>query len=168
MPSWYIPWRRIIQWHDKGVRSFVFENYFAIFGWRSFRLRYNVITNRIAPKANWFHDDLITWKYCPHYQPVVWWIHGGHRCITIKRVSDADLWYFFVVSLNKLLKKYWTLMCRACPVWCLFEFRFMAVWLFRVCLCICIWMLIDLLLTIPWTNFAKRLSSYQSKMMLHT
>ena len=45
------------------------------------------------------HDNIITWKCYPHYWPFV-------REIPLQRTSNAELCYFFVISLKKLLNKY--------------------------------------------------------------
>ena len=41
------------------------------------------------------HDDVIKWKHFPRYWPFVKGIHRwGHRCISLIKASDADLWCF--------------------------------------------------------------------------
>ena len=48
------------------------------------------------------HDDVIKWKHFPRYWPFV---RGIHRWIPRTRASDAELWCFFDLYLNKRLSK---------------------------------------------------------------
>ena len=52
------------------------------------------------------HDDVIKCKHCPRYWPFVW---GIHRSLWIPhtKASDAELWCFFYLRLNKRWGKQW-------------------------------------------------------------
>ena len=50
------------------------------------------------------HDDVTKWKNFPHYWPFVWGIHRS-RWIPRTKASDAELWCFFDLRLNKRLSK---------------------------------------------------------------
>ena len=51
-----------------------------------------------------FHDDVIKWKHFPRCWPFVWGIHRS-RWIPRTKASDAELWCFFHLRLNKRLSK---------------------------------------------------------------
>ena len=46
------------------------------------------------------HDDVIKWKHLPRYWPFVR-ESTGHRWILLTKASDAELWCFFDLRLNK-------------------------------------------------------------------
>ena len=50
------------------------------------------------------HDDVIKWQYFPRYWPFVRGIHRS-RWIPHTKASDAELWCFFDLRLNKRLNK---------------------------------------------------------------
>ena len=50
------------------------------------------------------HGDVIKWKYFPHYFPL-WRQSTGHRWIPLTKASDAELWCFLDLRLNKRLSK---------------------------------------------------------------
>ena len=50
------------------------------------------------------HDDVINWKYFPHYRRFVRET-TGHRWIPLTKACDADLWRFCDGRLNKRLSK---------------------------------------------------------------
>ena len=51
------------------------------------------------------HYDAIKWKYFPCYSPFVWGT-TDHSGFSSQRDNNADLWYFFVGNLNRLLNKH--------------------------------------------------------------
>ena len=50
------------------------------------------------------HDDVIKWKHFPRYCPLCGEL-TGHRWIPLTKASDAELWVFFDLRLNKRLNK---------------------------------------------------------------
>ena len=59
----------------------------------------------VAGSLDLVHDDVIKWKHFPRYWPFVRGIHRS-RWIPHTRVSDAELWCFFIdLRLNKRLSK---------------------------------------------------------------
>ena len=73
------------------------------------------------------HDDVIKWKYFPRYWPFV----RGIRWIPRTNTSDAELWFYFDLRLNKRLSKQlwsWWFKTPSHPVWrhCIFLHYFMA------------------------------------------
>ena len=52
----------------------------------------------------YFHDDVIKWKHFPRNWPFVRRIHRS-RWIPHRKASDAELWCFFDLRLNKRLSK---------------------------------------------------------------
>ena len=51
-----------------------------------------------------YHDDVIKWKHFPRYWPFVRVFHRS-RWIPHTEASDAELWYFLDLRLNKRLSK---------------------------------------------------------------
>ena len=63
------------------------------------------------------HGDVIKWKHFPRYCPFV---RGIHRTIPLTKASDAELYVFFDLRLNKLLSKQswgWWFETPSCPLW---------------------------------------------------
>ena len=80
--------------------------------WRWFKRRINALQEVLSyecsscdNQALW-HDDVIEWKKIP----VIGHLCGeftGHRWIPLTKASDAELWSFFKLRLNKRLSKQW-------------------------------------------------------------
>ena len=89
------------------------------------------------PRLN--HDDVFEWKHFPHYRPFVRGIHLS-LFIPLTKTSDAVLWYFFDLRLNKPLSKQswgWWFETPSRPLWrhcddcdllCIFAVRFGSIW----------------------------------------
>ena len=58
-----------------------------------------------------FHDDVIKWKHVPRHWLLCGeftgdcWEFTGHRWILLTQTSDAELWFFFYLRLNRQLSK---------------------------------------------------------------
>ena len=64
-----------------------------------------------------YHDDVIKWKHFPRYWPFVREIH---RWIPLTKASDAELWCFFDLCLNKRWSKpskRWWFESLSCSLW---------------------------------------------------
>ena len=70
------------------------------------------------------HDDVIKWTHFPRYWPFVW---GIHRSIPLTKASDAELWCFFHMCLDKWLSKQSWGWWFETPSWSLWHHRHMIV-----------------------------------------
>ena len=73
----------------------------------------------ITTEMNGTHDDVIKWKHFPRYWPFVREF-TGHRWIPLTKASNAELWCFFYLCLNKRLNKQswgWWFETPCCSLW---------------------------------------------------
>ena len=87
---------------------------------------HEILQYYLLPLAEWrsrsmcsFHDDVIKWKHFPRNWPFVWGIHRS-RWIPRTKASDAELWCFFYLRLNKRLSKQswgWWFQTPPWPLW---------------------------------------------------
>ena len=63
------------------------------------------LTTPVASDPVWAHDDVIKWKHFPRNWPFVRGIHRS-RWIPHTKATDAELWLFFYLRLNKRLSKH--------------------------------------------------------------
>ena len=69
---------------------------FTILHWYGRKCRINMYTSNRKWSPN--HDDLIKWKHFPHCWPFVWEIHQSAVNSPHNKVSNAELWSFFLNS----------------------------------------------------------------------
>ena len=70
--------------------------------------------------SSWVNDDVMKWKHFPRYWPFVREFVGP-RWIPHTKASDAELWCFFDLRLNKRLSKQswgWWFKTPSRPLWC--------------------------------------------------
>ena len=66
------------------------------------------------------HDDIIKWKHFLRYWPLCG-VFTGHRWISLTKASDAEVWHFLDLGLNKRLSKQswgWWFETPSLPLWC--------------------------------------------------
>ena len=86
-----------------------------------FRNRILVCSQKAEGAPAWLplHDDVIKWKHLPRYWSFVRGIHRS-RWIPRTNASDAELWCFFYLRLNKRLSKQswgWWFETASHPLW---------------------------------------------------
>ena len=70
--------------------------------------------------VGWRHDDVIKWKHFRITGPL-WGEFTGDRWIPLTTASDAELWHFFDLCLNRRLSKQsrrWWFEKQSRPLWC--------------------------------------------------
>ena len=106
MNTFFVRWKKCIHWvvvHSLG------------------RVCYGIILSIKSNSSTWWgcqakhschrrgrlkwDDNVVKWKHFPRYWPFV---RGSHRWISLTKASDAELWYFFDLRLNKPLSKHST------------------------------------------------------------
>ena len=85
------------------VKSTWFKKYVGrISGWMFTRKKWGLL--KFYSAVFLLDDGVIKWKHFPRYWPFVWGIHRS-RWIPRTKASDAELWSFFHLHLNKRLSK---------------------------------------------------------------